>query len=232
MPPDYSVRLTPAPNRAETAAKWLYSGGPARWSSPLAAAVARGRRPGGRPGRRVGPGHEHRAGRGGRAGKRGAARDRSLAGDRAGRRRPRSCSSAAIDAYDALELRRGAGDALDQAARARRPHRRGRADASAALRPVPLPRPGRSAAGRARPRAWDELVTSVVIDPTRELDPARFPPTRSRASSSARNEARAAGRAAVKLAVDAPAGCSVAVDAHADERGRRRSCSSARTGSA
>jgi hypothetical protein len=57
---------------------------------------------------------------------------------------------------------------------------------------------------------WDELVTSVTIDPVRVLDPARFPPRV--AGELARVHEALRDRKRATLAVDAPAGCSVLVD--------------------
>lgn len=57
---------------------------------------------------------------------------------------------------------------------------------------------------------WDELVTSVTIDPVRVLDPARFPPRV--ATELERVHQALAERKRATLAVDAPAGCSVLVD--------------------
>ena len=57
---------------------------------------------------------------------------------------------------------------------------------------------------------WDELVTSVVIDPVRVLDPARFPPRV--ASELARVHQALADRKRSTLAVDAPPGCSTLID--------------------
>lgn len=57
---------------------------------------------------------------------------------------------------------------------------------------------------------WDELVTSVTIDPVRVLDPARFPPHV--ASELARVHEALRDRKRATLAVDAPAGCSVLID--------------------
>lgn len=57
---------------------------------------------------------------------------------------------------------------------------------------------------------WDELVTSVTIDPVRVLDPARFPPRV--ASELARVHEALRDRKRATLAVDAPAGCSVLID--------------------
>lgn len=57
---------------------------------------------------------------------------------------------------------------------------------------------------------WDELVTSVTIDPVRVLDPARFPPRV--ASELARVHEALADRKRATLAVDAPPGCTVLID--------------------
>jgi hypothetical protein len=57
---------------------------------------------------------------------------------------------------------------------------------------------------------WDELVTSVTIDPVRVLDPARFPPRVS--SELARVHQALADRKHATLAVDAPAGCTALID--------------------
>ena len=57
---------------------------------------------------------------------------------------------------------------------------------------------------------WDELVTSVTIDPVRVLDPARFPPRV--ASELARVHQALSDRKRVTLAVDAPGGCTVLID--------------------
>jgi hypothetical protein len=57
---------------------------------------------------------------------------------------------------------------------------------------------------------WDELVTSVTIDPVRVLDPARFPPRVASELARVRDALRDRKRAT--LAVDAPPGCSVLVD--------------------
>ena len=57
---------------------------------------------------------------------------------------------------------------------------------------------------------WDELVTSVTIDPVRVLDPARFPPKV--AAELARVHQALADRKRATLAVDAPPGCTALVD--------------------
>lgn len=57
---------------------------------------------------------------------------------------------------------------------------------------------------------WDELVTSVTIDPVRVLDPARFPPRV--ASELARVHQALADRKRATLAVDAPPGCTALID--------------------
>ncbi|HEV7555135.1 MAG TPA: hypothetical protein VGO00_06775 [Kofleriaceae bacterium] len=58
--------------------------------------------------------------------------------------------------------------------------------------------------------AWDELVVALVVDQTRVLDPARFPPKVVDELERARTLVAARPRAS--LAVDAPAGCSITVD--------------------
>lgn len=57
---------------------------------------------------------------------------------------------------------------------------------------------------------WDELVTSVVIDPVRVLDPARFPPRV--ATELARVHQALTDRKRATLAVDAPPGCMTLID--------------------
>lgn len=57
---------------------------------------------------------------------------------------------------------------------------------------------------------WDELVTSVTIDPVRVLDPARFPPRVTSELARVHDALRERKRAT--LAVDAPPGCTVLVD--------------------
>lgn len=57
---------------------------------------------------------------------------------------------------------------------------------------------------------WDELVTSVTLDPVRVLDPARFPPKV--ASELARVHQALTDRKRATLAVDAPAGCTALID--------------------
>jgi hypothetical protein len=57
---------------------------------------------------------------------------------------------------------------------------------------------------------WDELVTSVTIDPVRVLDPARFPPRV--ASELARVHQALQDRKRATLAVDAPPGCTALID--------------------
>jgi hypothetical protein len=57
--------------------------------------------------------------------------------------------------------------------------------------------------------AWDELVTALVVDPSRTLDPARFPPRVIAEHERARKEI--AERAKATLTVDAP-GCAVSID--------------------
>jgi hypothetical protein len=59
--------------------------------------------------------------------------------------------------------------------------------------------------------AWDELVTSISVQPSRELDPARFPPKIvdefRRASDTLQHE-----RPAADLQLDVPVGCTPYVD--------------------
>jgi hypothetical protein len=57
---------------------------------------------------------------------------------------------------------------------------------------------------------WDELVTSVTIDPVRVLDPARFPPRV--ASELERVHQALANRRRATLAIDAPPGCTALLD--------------------
>lgn len=57
---------------------------------------------------------------------------------------------------------------------------------------------------------WDELVTSVTIDPVRVLDPARFPPRV--ASELARVHQALQDHKRATLAVDAPPGCTTLID--------------------
>jgi len=58
--------------------------------------------------------------------------------------------------------------------------------------------------------AWDELITSVTVNPARVLDPARFPPRV--AQEIARARTSLADRQKATLAVAAPSGCTVAID--------------------
>jgi len=58
--------------------------------------------------------------------------------------------------------------------------------------------------------AWDELVTALVVDPTRVLDPARFPPKV--VDELERARALVAQRPRADLVVVAPQGCSIIVD--------------------
>ena len=58
--------------------------------------------------------------------------------------------------------------------------------------------------------AWDELVAAARVDPTRMLDPVRFPPRAIDQLARARAAVAAAPRAT--LAIDAPPGCVVFVD--------------------
>jgi hypothetical protein len=58
--------------------------------------------------------------------------------------------------------------------------------------------------------AWDELTTSVIVAPTRVLDPARFPPRV--AAELERARIAVAGRGSASVAVDAPTGCATTID--------------------
>jgi hypothetical protein len=58
--------------------------------------------------------------------------------------------------------------------------------------------------------AWEELTTSVIIAPTRVLDPARFPPRVIAELDRAR--IAVAGRGTATLTIDAPPGCAVVID--------------------
>lgn len=60
-------------------------------------------------------------------------------------------------------------------------------------------------------RAWEDLVRAATVDPTRQIDPARFPPTAVEAFRRAADQVAAAPRGT--FAVRAPAGCRVVVDA-------------------
>jgi hypothetical protein len=57
---------------------------------------------------------------------------------------------------------------------------------------------------------WDELVTSVIIDPVRVLDPARFPPRV--ASELSRVHQAIQDRKRATLAIDEPPGCTAVID--------------------
>lgn len=59
-------------------------------------------------------------------------------------------------------------------------------------------------------RAWEDFVRAATVDPTRRLDPYRFPPRTVEAFQRAVDQVRAARRGT--LTVEAPAGCTVAVD--------------------
>jgi hypothetical protein len=61
--------------------------------------------------------------------------------------------------------------------------------------------------------AWDELVTSAVVDPTRVLDKARFPPKVVEDVARAQTEVLARPRGTLAIAV--PAGCTATVDGRA-----------------
>lgn len=59
--------------------------------------------------------------------------------------------------------------------------------------------------------AWDELITSIVVDPSRTLDPARFPPKVVELFTRA-HDTVLRDHPQASLAVEAPAGCVVLVD--------------------
>ncbi|MCE9575925.1 MAG: hypothetical protein K8W52_22430, partial [Deltaproteobacteria bacterium] len=59
-------------------------------------------------------------------------------------------------------------------------------------------------------RAWDDLVASAAIDPSRVLDPQVFPPRAVESFARAVTAAQAAGKAA--LAITAPASCAITID--------------------
>ncbi|MBX3161537.1 MAG: hypothetical protein KF773_36585 [Deltaproteobacteria bacterium] len=58
--------------------------------------------------------------------------------------------------------------------------------------------------------AWDDLVTAMVVDPVRRLDPVRFSPKILDEAERARAAALARPQGAV--AIDVPAGCAIAID--------------------
>jgi hypothetical protein len=58
--------------------------------------------------------------------------------------------------------------------------------------------------------AWEDLVTAMVVDPGRRLDPVRFSPKILEDAVRARGEALARPQGAI--AIEAPAGCAIAVD--------------------
>ncbi|HEY5947114.1 MAG TPA: hypothetical protein VIV40_16540 [Kofleriaceae bacterium] len=59
--------------------------------------------------------------------------------------------------------------------------------------------------------AWEELIVANTVDPTRELDPGRFPPKI--IAEFERAQATVKNKGTAKLNVTVPAGCHVAVDA-------------------
>lgn len=59
-------------------------------------------------------------------------------------------------------------------------------------------------------RAWDDLVRAAALDPTRKLDPVRFPPRSAEAFQRAVDAVSAGERA--RLSVEAPDGCKVTLD--------------------
>jgi hypothetical protein len=59
-------------------------------------------------------------------------------------------------------------------------------------------------------RAWDDLLVAARIDPSRVLDPARFPPRAIEQMTRARAEVSAAPRGVLR--VNAPEGCVISID--------------------
>jgi hypothetical protein len=59
--------------------------------------------------------------------------------------------------------------------------------------------------------AWEELIIANTVDPTRELDPGRFPPKI--IAEFERAQATVKNKGTAKLTVTVPAGCRVAIDA-------------------
>jgi hypothetical protein len=59
--------------------------------------------------------------------------------------------------------------------------------------------------------AWDDLVAAAALDPSRVLDPQVFPPRAVESFARAVQAAQAAGRAT--LAITAPVGCAITIDA-------------------
>lgn len=116
----------------------------------------------------------------------------------------------AIDAYEATELDRAwtglerVRDAADRSG--------GATLTTAQLSDVFLYR-GLVRSQREDAGAWEELVAAIVVDPTRVLDPARFPPKVIELAARARTEILARPRAT--LGIDAPAGCRVTLDGRA-----------------
>ncbi len=58
--------------------------------------------------------------------------------------------------------------------------------------------------------AWDELLRAAIVAPTRDLDPARFPPRVTEELARAKDTVQKGGQA--KLEVQAPPGCVVTID--------------------
>lgn len=67
-------------------------------------------------------------------------------------------------------------------------------------------------------RAWDDLLVAARIDPSRVLDPARFPPRAIEQLQRARAEVSAAPRGVLR--VSAPAGCVISIDGAISGDGR------------
>ena len=60
-------------------------------------------------------------------------------------------------------------------------------------------------------QAWDNFVIAVIVDPTRELDPARFPPKVAEQLARAK-ESTLHDHPAADLSVTVPAGCATSID--------------------
>lgn len=68
-------------------------------------------------------------------------------------------------------------------------------------------------------RAWDDFIVAAGIDPTRELDPAAYPPRAVERFRQARAQVAATPRGRVKLV--GPPGCRVRIDGAASSGGER-----------
>ena len=85
-----------------------------------------------------------------------------------------------------------------------------RFDAGTEVTPELLKEVGLIRSLRKDPTAFDELAMGIVIDPTRTLDAGRFAPDVIENVERARTAV--SGRPRATLTVDAPAGCTIAVD--------------------